>query len=116
MSAKGDRKARSEEVWRAYMTEGRLPAFARPAWYESKYIRPFVRLLPTDPRCRLCYYPFHGIGGAITRSLLRLEPSKLNPQICNICENLAGKYLGGQRSSSRSFLLMCGARSRWPSK
>jgi adenylate cyclase len=95
MNGEIDKEDRGAEVWRTYMTEGRLPDYARPPWYEKKYLRPIVRLLPSDPRCKFCYYPFQGIGGAFTRSLLGLAPSKLNPQLCNVCETLASKYQGG---------------------
>jgi len=90
-----DRADRGAEVWRTYMMEGRIPDYASPVWFEKKYLRPIVRLLPSDPRCRFCYYPFEGIGGAISRSLLGLAPSKLNPQLCNVCENMASEYQGG---------------------
>jgi adenylate cyclase len=95
MTNESDKKARAEEVWRTYMTEGRLPDYASPPWFEKKYLRPLIRLVPADPRCKFCYYPFEGMGGAISRSLLGLAPSKLNPQLCNVCENLAGQYQGG---------------------
>ena len=85
----------AEEVWRSYMTTGKLPDYAHPVWYENKYLRPFVRLLPSDPRCRWCYYPFHGIGGRLSRILLGVTPSKLNPQLCNMCERTANKFPGG---------------------
>jgi adenylate cyclase len=58
-------------------------------------MRSVVRALPGDPRCRICYYPFHGVGGLLARNLLGVEPSKLNPQLCNICENAADRYPGG---------------------
>jgi len=90
-----DRADRGAEVWRTYMMEGRIPDYASPVWFEKKYLRPIVRLLPSDPRCRFCYYPFEGIGGALSRSLLGLAPSKLNPQLCNVCENMASEYQGG---------------------
>jgi adenylate cyclase len=85
----------AEKVWRSYMTTGKLPDYAQPVWYENKYLRPFVRILPSDPRCRWCYYPFHGIGGRLSRLLLGLTPSRLNPQICNVCESTAHKFPGG---------------------
>jgi hypothetical protein len=46
----------AEEMWRIYMTTGEAPRFARSPWYESKVLRPLVRLLPMEPRCRVCYY------------------------------------------------------------
>ncbi len=43
-------------------------------------IRRVYRLLPSDPRCRICLVPFGGIGKA-----LRIEPSKKNPNFCQSC-------------------------------
>jgi len=77
------------------MMEGRLPSYASTPWFEKKYLRPLIRLLPSDPRCKFCYYPFEGVGGAFSRSVLGLAPSKLNPQLCNVCETFASRYQGG---------------------
>jgi adenylate cyclase len=85
----------AEEVWRAYMSTGRMPDFVPEAWYDRKLLRPLARLLPKDPRCKVCYYPFKGIGGALVRMFLGVVPSKMNPQLCNICERAANKYHGG---------------------
>ncbi|MCK4900095.1 MAG: adenylate/guanylate cyclase domain-containing protein [Anaerolineales bacterium] len=85
----------AEKVWHTYMTTGKLPDYAQPVWFENKYLRPFVRLLPSDPRCRWCYYPFQGIGGKLSRMFLGVTPSKLNPQLCNVCERTASKFPGG---------------------
>ncbi len=43
-------------------------------------IRRFYRFLPSDPRCRFCLIPFSGVG-----SLLRIEPSRKNPNFCQSC-------------------------------
>lgn len=43
-------------------------------------IRRFYRFLPADPRCRFCLVPFAGVG-----SLLRIEPSRKNPNFCQSC-------------------------------
>lgn len=86
---------KAEKVWHSYMTTGKLPDYAQPVWFENKYLRPFVRLLPSDPRCRWCYYPFQGIGGRLSRILLGVAPSKLNPQLCNVCERTANNFPGG---------------------
>lgn len=40
-------------------------------------IRRFYRLLPSDPRCRLCLGPFRGVG-----KLLGIRPSRKNPNFC----------------------------------
>jgi adenylate cyclase len=42
--------------------------------------RRMYRLLPSDPRCRLCRVPFGGVG-----RLLRIRPSRKNPEFCTDC-------------------------------
>ncbi len=84
-----------EEVWRSYFTTGKPPKDANMPWYESPAMRAVARRLPTDPRCQACYYPFGGLGGTLVRSFFRLERSKMNPHLCNICERFAEKHLGG---------------------
>lgn len=84
-----------EEVWRMYLTEGKPPKRAKLAWFERWGVRRFARRIPTDPRCQVCHYPFGGFGGKVVRSLLRLEPSKMNPHLCNVCERFAEQHKGG---------------------
>ena len=43
-------------------------------------IRRAYRWLPADPRCRLCLFPFRGVG-----TLLHVEPSSKNPNFCQSC-------------------------------
>ena len=54
-----------------------------------------ARRLPADPRCQACYYPFSGVGGKLFRAFLHVEPSRLNPHLCNICERFAETNPGG---------------------
>lgn len=77
------------------MTTGHVPDFADGQWFAARWLRPLVKALPADPRCRICYYPFQGVGGMLARTLLGVEPSKLNPQLCNICENASRRFPGG---------------------
>lgn len=42
-----------------------------------------MRLLPSDPRCRLCRAPFGGGGGRIM-ARFGYQPSRKNPTICNV--------------------------------
>jgi adenylate cyclase len=84
-----------EEVWRSYLTTGKPPESVKLPWYESPGMRAIARRLPTDPRCQVCYYPFGGLGGKIVRSFFRLEPSKMNPHMCNVCERFAEENPGG---------------------
>jgi adenylate cyclase len=84
-----------DEVWRIYMITGKVPVEMPSSWFEAKVLRPIVHRLPEEPRCRICSYPFHGIGGRLARSLLDLKPSRLNPQLCNVCERFAQRFRGG---------------------
>jgi len=42
--------------------------------------RRFYRWLPSDPRCRLCYVPFGGVG-----KIIGISPSRKNPDFCTDC-------------------------------
>ncbi|RPI25556.1 MAG: adenylate/guanylate cyclase domain-containing protein [Chloroflexota bacterium] len=84
-----------EEVWRVYLTTGSPPDTIPMPWYRSRRLRSVYRHLPAEPRCRLCYYPFEGMGGLIVRHLFNTEPSKMNPQICNFCEEFVKEHGGG---------------------
>jgi adenylate cyclase len=91
----GKSPAEIEEAWRVYLMTGRPPEHIHVPWFASSRLRPFYRRLPSEPRCRLCYYPFDGVGGAMMRHLFGIEPSRLNPQICNNCEQFAKEHGGG---------------------
>jgi adenylate cyclase len=84
-----------EELWRLYLTRGESPDSVPLPWFRSMWLRPIYRKLPADPRCRLCMFPFKGVGGLVVRHLLGTEPSKLNPQICNFCEGMIKENAGG---------------------
>jgi adenylate cyclase len=55
----------------------------------------FFSLLPHDPRCKLCFSPFEGIGGFTVGTLFGRRRSTLNPNFCNICEDFSKKHPGG---------------------
>lgn len=76
-----------EQLWRTYLTTGEFEKERRQ--------RHLFRALPSAPRCKNCYAPFHGVGGVIVRTLYGKRPSNLNPQLCNVCEVFASKYQGG---------------------
>ena len=84
-----------EEVWRTYFTTGKTPEGIKFPWFENPGLRALARHLPSEPRCRLCYYPFGGLGGKLARSFLHLEPSRMNPYLCNVCERFADSFPGG---------------------
>jgi len=85
----------ANEIWREYLTTGTLPDMFRMPWYKSRRLHALYRLLPDNPRCRICYYPFQGIGGVITRRVLGVLPSRLNPQVCNDCDEFIKATQGG---------------------
>jgi adenylate cyclase len=95
MSTNADRDPLVEEVWSTYLTTGKPPVGIKASWFESPGMRAVARRLPSDPRCQACSYPFGGLGGKLVRSFLHLEPSKMNPHLCNICERFAEAHLGG---------------------
>ena len=50
--------------------------------------------LPSPPRCKLCYAPFHGIGGALLKPWF--GPWERNPQLCKNCmKALTKQGVGG---------------------
>ena len=61
---------------------------------ESIFVKTF-RLLPHDPRCKICSAPFEGMGGLVMRAVFNRGRSNLNPQFCNICEEYVKKHQGG---------------------
>lgn len=84
-----------KHAWHTYLTTGEMPPSLKPPWFERKAFRPILKRLPESPRCGICYVPFEGIGGTFSRIFLRVEPSRLNPNLCNICERFATEYHGG---------------------
>jgi adenylate cyclase len=95
MSSTVEHEAEIENIWRTYLMTAGMPPGVKQLWFETKTFRPFAKFLPHSPRCRICHYPFAGVGGFISRILFQLEPSKLNPQMCNVCERFAKQYKGG---------------------
>jgi adenylate cyclase len=76
----------NEKLWRSLWT-GEPPSKIHRA-------RRIFRHIPSGPRCKLCYAPFHGIGGPVMR-LLGCQPSPKNPNFCNTCGTFAAKHPGG---------------------
>ena len=84
-----------DRVWYSYLTTGRVPKDLPMPWYRKVFLRHWVGKLPSEPRCRICYYPFEGIGGAIARMFFGIAPSRSNPYFCNQCEKMAETFHGG---------------------
>ena len=75
----------SEEEWRAILTGEHRGVLA---------LRRNFGRLPSPPRCKLCYAPFHGIGGALLKPWF--GPWERNPQLCKNCmKALTRQGVGG---------------------
>jgi len=75
----------SEEQWRAILT-GEHRAMLN--------LRKSFGHLPSPPRCKLCYAPFHGIGGFVLKPWF--GPWERNPQLCKNCMRALAKHgVGG---------------------
>jgi adenylate cyclase len=73
------------EIWK-YVLENDNSPLHRHLWLYS--------MLPSSPRCKLCYAPFGGAGGFIMRMVGR-ERSRMNPNMCGVCERMAKGHPGG---------------------
>jgi adenylate cyclase len=65
----------SDEDWYRFLTEGEDDM---RAW------RRMIRKVPSNPRCKMCYIPFGGLGGRFNR-LQGNGPSRKNPGFCRGC-------------------------------
>ena len=85
----------NSEVWRTYLTTGGNLKGMKLPWFEHPFFKPIFRILPSEPRCHVCYIPFKGIGGFVAKRLLDVKPSAMNPHMCDTCERFAERYPGG---------------------
>jgi adenylate cyclase len=81
-----DHKPEFDQMWHDWFT-------ADASSVEKRLFRAF-RMLPHDPRCKICDSPFEGMGGFLMRILDRKQ-SELNPYFCNVCEGFVKKHPGG---------------------
>ena len=88
MTQESEHKKMVEDMWRTFLTIGDEPN-------QLQYRRHLFRRVPSSPRCQSCNAPFRGIGGALMKVILDKRPSRLNPRVCNICDNFASQYQGG---------------------
>ena len=61
--------------WRTLLLDGHSKA---------KMVHALFRHLPSEPRCKLCYNPFGGVGGKLV-GLFGFTPSPKNPNFCRVC-------------------------------
>jgi hypothetical protein len=59
------------------------------------YGHEFQRCAVVPDVCERIIEPFEGIGGKFAKAFWNIEASKLNPHLCNMCENFATEYHGG---------------------
>ena len=76
-----------EEYWRNFLLNGLTPAEER--------LRPLLAKLPADPRCKMCYTPFKGVGSTFMRVFFNKKQSIYNPTMCNYCEEHIHEHMGG---------------------
>jgi adenylate cyclase len=77
-----------EQAWEMILTSGR-------EYTEMGRMRHLFKLLPRNPRCRMCNAPFEGLGGTLVKVFLGKEPARANPLFCNACEVFASEHPGG---------------------
>ncbi len=65
----------SDEDWYRFLTEGED---------DHRTFRRVIRKVPSNPRCKMCYIPFGGVGGRFNR-LRGNGPSRKNPGFCRGC-------------------------------
>jgi adenylate cyclase len=85
--AMSDDKPEVEQMWHDW--------FMTDAFAVEKRLYGFFRILPHDPRCKLCHSPFQGIGGLLASALFGRKQSTLNPRFCSVCEDFSKKFPGG---------------------
>jgi adenylate cyclase len=75
----------NEEFWRDFLSGGHSKEHAA---------RRVLKLIPHDPRCRLCAAPFSGVGAPLMR-LIGKRPSDKNPNWCGSCFKFMTDHHGG---------------------
>jgi adenylate cyclase len=75
----------NEEFWRDFLSRGHS---------KERAGRRVFKLIPRDPRCRLCAAPFSGPGAPLMR-LIGKKPSEKNPNWCSSCFTFMTDNHGG---------------------
>jgi adenylate cyclase len=75
----------NEEFWRDFLSRGHS---------KERAGRRVFKLIPQDPRCRLCAAPFSGVGAPLMRAIGK-TPSDKNPNWCASCFNFMTDHHGG---------------------
>lgn len=89
MSTRDDERpavtASDEAMWRGVLL-GTNPELSRA--------RRFWKHVPSDPRCKMCWSPFAGWGGWLSRLTFH-GPMPRNPTMCGLCSRELRKHPGG---------------------
>src|SRR6266545_4949461 len=83
----------NEEFWRDFLSGGHSKEHAA---------RRVLKLIPQDPRCRLCAAPFSGVGAPLMR-LMGKTPSDKNPNWCASCFKFMTDHHGGAEIEAHQF-------------
>ena len=75
----------NEQFWRDFLSRGHS---------KERAGRALFKLIPRDPRCRLCAAPFAGAGAPLMR-LIGKRPSDKNPNWCGSCFKFMSEHHGG---------------------
>jgi adenylate cyclase len=90
-------KLTPDEIWRIYLSEG-SDGMRKYMTSREKFFMDGTQFVfkhtPSDPRCVLCYSPFHGFGAPLMRAIGRGQ-STLNPSVCADCENMVRHTAAG---------------------
>ena len=65
----------SAELWSKVLSDGHA------SLVRARHV---FRVLPSEPRCKLCNNPFGGMGGRVLR-VAGFKPSRKNPNLCTRC-------------------------------
>ncbi len=80
----GGQTERAYILWHSYLTGDHSQLDT-----QVKVVRRIFKHLPSDPRCRVCNAPFHGLGGlAVSLFGFGAGRSSFNPTLCDRCEKI----------------------------
>src|SRR5215211_3222031 len=78
-------------LWHAYLTGDTSHLAPR-----ILVMRRILKVLPGDPRCKVCNAPFRGIGSIVARPFgMGAGHSSFNHSLCNRCEKIVKQYQVG---------------------
>lgn len=85
MSTSYEQQSGNEDLWKQVFGAGH-PDLVKQHRFHAR--------LPRDPRCKLCFAPFEGLGGFYLRFKGKGRSSR-NPNFCNACDGFLEAFPGG---------------------